>query len=406
MTMQFPASSETFAGNDARELVERGNDLTIHALRPAPSQASQWIAERGLREVDVCHNRGLITVMKGSLLSLVHLRASLALIGLVVRSCHARPQHLLKSFLLMPRVLEIFDQTVRQRPDVVHAYWGHYPTLVLYLLQRFLPDVVTSVSFRAYDIDERYGPSRPVAHRADFVGTQAAVNVPTISEVYGVPGSDIEVIHAGVDIRLVPKTQDRTARRIVTAGRLIAGKATDQVIHAFAQVHEKYPDATLRVLGSGPELPHLTGLAENLGLAASVTFMGHVSHETVLSEMRSAEVFLFLSESERLPNVVKEAMACGCVCVASRTAGIEALITDTVNGFIVEQADADRAAQRVLDVFGGQHDSRKIVEAAAAKVRDEFSLEVSVRQLLDHWKHLVARKRSSSMSTRTALSDR
>ena len=53
--------------------------------------------------------------------------------------------------------------------------------------------------------------------------------------------------------------------------------------------------------------------------------------------MAESRYFIFLSnkKSERLPNVLKEAMQCGCVCISSKTKGIEELIQHGVNGFTI-----------------------------------------------------------------------
>ena len=55
--------------------------------------------------------------------------------------------------------------------------------------------------------------------------------------------------------------------------------------------------------------------------------------------MASSDIFLFLSSKagERLPNVVKEAMLAGCICIVSNTPVIDELIEDGKTGFIIEE---------------------------------------------------------------------
>src|SRR5690606_1543069 len=114
--------------------------------------------------------------------------------------------------------------------------------------------------------------------------------------------------------------------RVVVAGRLVEAKGVDDALRVFGAVLRSAPFATLRVLGEGEELPRLKRLATSLGLKGAVEFEGHVSHRRVLEELSRAEVLLHLSHSERLPNVVKEAMACRCVAITTRTEGIEELV--------------------------------------------------------------------------------
>ena len=59
--------------------------------------------------------------------------------------------------------------------------------------------------------------------------------------------------------------------------------------------------------------------------------------------MAESDIFLFLSSKagERLPNVVKEAMLSGCICIVSNTPGIDELIEDGKTGFIIDKAQRE-----------------------------------------------------------------
>ena len=100
-----------------------------------------------------------------------------ALLGRALRWIVASSQRswrdALLSVVLLPRAFDILAGLERRKPDVVHMYWGHFPTIVGYLVQRRLPDVVTSVSIVAYDLERAYGGSVDVARRADVLRTHA-----------------------------------------------------------------------------------------------------------------------------------------------------------------------------------------------------------------------------------------
>jgi len=395
VTSLFPVGSETFASNDVRELDTRGVDMRVYSLRPAGRDTHDLVAQRGLGGVGRSYNCGIRTVARGLRLAFKRPMVAADLLCALLTQCLRSPEQLLKSLILFPRVLEVFDDIERHRPDVVHAFWSNYPAMVVYLVQRHLPDAVTSISFVAHDILLRYGLSGPVARRADFVRTLGRVNVPQVVAGFDVPADRIEIVVDGVDLTLVPPPVERIPRSIVTAGRLVDKKGMDLVLRAFARVRERWPDAVLRVLGSGPLLGKLRALADDLGVTSSVTFVGHVTQRQVLDEMRRAEVFAFLSETDydRLPNVVKEAMVCGCVCVASDTDGIDELIDAGRTGFIVAKSDFDAAARHIDDVFAGRLDAAAMGAAAEAYIRRAFDLRASARQYERRWSELVANRR-------------
>ena len=104
---------------------------------------------------------------------------------------------------------------------------------------------------------------------------------------------------------------------------------------------KKLPPSSLTIVGGGPEKFNLKKISNYYNLDDLISFTGHISHENVFRFLSQSEIFLFLSvkASERLPNVVKEAMSVGCICVVSKTVGIEELIQDNINGYIVDPVD-------------------------------------------------------------------
>lgn len=194
----------------------------------------------------------------------------------------------------------------------------------------------------------------------------------------------------------------RVARRVVTAGRLNRAKAMDRVLVAFSRIRQEWPDASLVVLGDGPERPHLVALAKQLGVMPAVTFRGFVSQDDLRHELATAEVFLFLSRIECLPNVVKEAMVSGCVCVVSKTPGIDELVEDTVTGFLVDQDDVEQAARRVAHVFQHPDQVAGLTAAAHRHVAAKFDVTQSMRNYRDAWAELLAARRQMAPDTQQA----
>lgn len=395
VTMRFPGTSETFATNDVRTLHAWGVDIRVHGLKSPNPRARALAEERGVQDVPMTHG-GVDAALRGIRVGVSRPLLLVHLLGAILAGCWRRPEHLLKSLLLAPRALDVFASIEAERPDVVHVYWGHYPSLVGWLVQRRLPHVVCSISLAAYDLEMRYGVTHAVARRADFVRTLGRVNVDEIHEVFGVPRESIRVIYDGVDLARFPTEAEalpKIGRRIVTAGRLIRSKGIDDALHVFQRVLTSFPDATLVVLGDGPERANLEQLARELGVDHATTFLGHVEHERVFEEMARAEVFLFMSKksSERLPNVVKEGMAWRCACVATDTPGIDELLIDGETGWVVRMGDVETAAARVHEAF--ETNGGRRVEAMTARAYGRlcraFGLDVAMRAYLRAWRDAV-----------------
>lgn len=394
VTMMFPSPSETFAGSDIRALKRAGAEVSVHSLLPAHADTDRFTRERGTAEVPITHG-GVTNIGAGLWECLKRPRLTSDLLGWLFRN-DRRPNQLLRSVALVPRVVQLFAQIERERPEVVHLFWGHYPAMVGYLVHKYLPQTVVSIFLGAYDLVMGYGGSAPVARNADAVWTHAQLNVRDV-EALGASRERLQVVYRGIELgatQTFGSSYQKVPKRIVSAGRFISLKGTDDVIYTFEKVVRRWPEASLVLLGDGPERGNLEAIVRTLGLEQSVTFLGHVSHETVLSEMGKAEIFLFLSRklSERLPNVVKEAMACRCLCVVTKSPGIEELLRHSEHGFVVPKESPLEAARIIEEVFSGRVNATAMVEAAYAHLAEAFDVNRSMARYYATWKALVAEK--------------
>ncbi len=395
VTMTFPAPSETFACNDVRALRRAGVEVAVYALRAAHPQAETLMQERGLVGLPVSHSTSHAR-WRGLRLALARPALLVALLRWNARFNLAKPLHFFKSLLLTPRALDLFAQLERSRPDAVHIYWGHYPALVGHLVQRFMPGTVVTLSLAAYDLTTLYGGSGDVARRAHAVRTLAQVNVAHIVSAFGVARERVTVIPDGLELSQLAGARPAPPRppsapRLVSAGRLVASKGMDDVLRAFARVRSYYPQATLTLLGDGPDRARLEALGRTLGLGDAVAFRGHVPHDAVFDALSEADVFLFMSRdaTERLPNVVKEAMASGCACVVSDTVGIAELIPDARHGFVVPRGDAAEAARRVLQVLDNPERRTLMTARAKAFVLAHFDTARTAQSYVQLWRGLL-----------------
>jgi glycosyltransferase involved in cell wall biosynthesis len=137
-----------------------------------------------------------------------------------------------------------------------------------------------------------------------------------------------------------------------------------------------------------------------VGVRDHVSFRGHVSHEEVFEELAQAEVFLFLSryEGERLPNVVKEAMACRCFVVTTATPGIEELLKDGTHGRVVPVGAWQQAAQAVVDAFGDPRGAQVIAREGQRYVLENFDLLRLMEEMVRMWQKRGAPASSRSTS--------
>ena len=143
---------------------------------------------------------------------------------------------------------------------------------------------------------------------------------------------------------------DRTTM-IAAVGRLVPQKGFDTLLRAFALLRVTHPAWRLVICGEGPLRSSLEAQRHALGLDDVVSLPGRTS--TVDEVLAESAVFVLASRYEGFPNVLLEAMACGCACVATDCdSGPSDLLAHESLGLLVPVDDAVALAiamTRVLD---------------------------------------------------------
>jgi glycosyltransferase involved in cell wall biosynthesis len=167
---------------------------------------------------------------------------------------------------------------------------------------------------------------------------------------------------------------------LLAMGRLHEAKAHDVSLRALARL----PDAWLWIAGVGPEEAKLKALAEALGVADRVRFLGWRADASAL--YRAADVCVFPSRYEPLGNVVIQAWAHGLPVVAAESQGPKALIRSGADGMLVPVDDPEALADTVGQLIGAPARRTAMAAQGLARVQAEFSEAAVVAQ----WRDLFA----------------
>lgn len=172
-------------------------------------------------------------------------------------------------------------------------------------------------------------------------------------------------------------------RRFVAAGRLDPQKNYPMMLRAFRRVADTYPDATLRIFGTGSDgyRAELQALIDSLGLTEQVKLMGRTPH--MEEEYKKSDAFLMTSDYEGLPNALAEAMASRLLVISTDCkTGPRDFVEDGENGYLVPVGDEDALADRMLRLMAmGEEERRAMQDAAREKILAHCSEENSIERL-------------------------
>ncbi|GFK95729.1 Glycogen synthase [Fundidesulfovibrio magnetotacticus] len=160
------------------------------------------------------------------------------------------------------------------------------------------------------------------------------------------PGLAYPVIPNGVDPeRYAPRQGAREPgpMRLFFHGRVVRQKGLDVLVQALAQLPRGLA-WELSIAGDGPARPGLESQLRALGLADRVRFLGWMDRADIALALRRADLFVFPSRDEGMPNAVLEAMASGLPVLATAISGNEDLALPGRTGLTVPPEDAGALA--------------------------------------------------------------
>jgi glycosyltransferase involved in cell wall biosynthesis len=294
------------------------------------------------------------------------------------------------------------------KPRLVHAHFAPDGLLALPLARRLRVPLVTSL--RGYDVSRspaqllasgrlswvRYALQRRrlMAQGDLFLAVSDALREQAIAAGY--PADRTITHYNGVDLDRFSAAPDDDGVTVLHVGRLVEKKGTAALLHAFAPMRARHPEAELVILGDGPRRAALEQLTRELGIDNAVRFLGMQPHATVVEWLQRAAVLAAPSlrardgDSEGLPNVVVEAAASGRPVVATDHGGIGEAVTDGQTGFIVPEGALEPLALRLSELLASAELRRRFGAAARAFAEQKFDFRRQMARLETLYDAVVA----------------
>lgn len=173
---------------------------------------------------------------------------------------------------------------------------------------------------------------------------------------------------------LVKTTSENVFKQkyILFAGTLCARKGYADLIHAFAKVADKIPGWRLVLAGNG-EVEQGKALAQQMGVADRVEFLGWVSGSEKDKAFRQASVYCLPSYSEGFPMGVLDAWAYGLPVITTPVGGIPDVAIDGENILLFEPGDIDALSDKLFKIATDTALYDKLQHASIDFARNKFN---------------------------------
>ena len=186
------------------------------------------------------------------------------------------------------------------------------------------------------------------------------------------PGVCIELIPNGVDLDIfVPVRREWSPPRLLSVGRLVYQKGFDLAARALANMKDL--DWEWVVVGDGSFRPEFEKLCLELGIAKRVHLVGWRSRPDLIEHYNQANLFVFPSRHEGMPNAVLEAMSSGLPVIASRIAGNEELVLTGETGLLFPSESVAELQAALLELIPDATRRKEMGNAGRTRVAANYS---------------------------------
>ncbi len=147
---------------------------------------------------------------------------------------------------------------------------------------------------------------------------------------------EVAVIPSGVPNSNYISDQSGTNLRIAYAGRLVEKqKQIIALITSFTEIARHCPKVEFTIIGDGKERERIEKIVKEAGFSSRFFFTGRLIGDNYHQELARQHAIVLMSDYEGIPGALMDGMMCGLIPITFRTEGIEELVQDKVNGFVI-----------------------------------------------------------------------
>jgi phosphatidyl-myo-inositol dimannoside synthase len=261
---------------------------------------------------------------------------------------------------------------------------------------------------------ERGRPIRALAQRAVIRAAAGAIVISRYTAgqmaAAGMSEDRIRVVPPAVDPDEFQPLRDPDAARaevgrpngplILTTARLVRHKGIDTVIESLPRIAESFPDLRYAIIGDGRDRDWLSALAQRLGVADRVHFLGSVPDAQKTAWLWLCDVFAMPSRDipseppEGFGIVYLEANLCGKPVIGARSGGVEDAVEEGVNGLLVEPDRPDQLAEAARRLLEDPDEARRLGEQGRKRVLERFTWQAVAPQFAEAVESLARGARS------------
>ncbi len=364
VTIDFPTVSETFIYVKVQQLAQRGYTVIVFCSNVNKQLFDSYFTGTKNVQVEVFNRKNIIRYV------LMH---PFTIINAVLR------KQGIKKFIIDKSVTAHIKA---HKPDILHIEFSGLGANYIDILKNLPAKTVVSCRGSGEKVkllvsDERKKDMQRLFELVDAIHCVSGDMKQTILP-YCSDASKIFINYPCVDTSFFNDTATRQKNDIIhilSVGRFTFQKGYLIGLLAIKKLSESFTGFVWTIVGSGPQHDEIVFHINQLQLQQHVVLAGTKSRSEMAELYKKSDIFFLTSVYEGVANAVLEAMSTALPVVATRSGGMEEVITDTETGFLADVYDSDTLAQHLLVLAEDEQKRKATGIKARQRILENFTIE-------------------------------
>ena len=283
-------------------------------------------------------------------------------------------------------------------PDIFHIQWAktveQHPELFELLDSKFIVSLRGAhinyspiLDLKLADAYRKYFPHIDGFHAvSEDIGREATK--------YGAEKNKIKVIHSSIkdELFLMESEVYKSGNTldIISIGRFHWKKGYHYALDAMKILNDSKINFTYSIIAQGKIPEEITFLIDEYGLADKVNIIPGMKHDELIKKLQSSHLLILPSVEEGIANVVLEAMATGIPVLTTDCGGMDEVVNDRINGYIVPVRDPVLLSEKIKQFINSDFEFKtELVKKAKNTIKEEFSADKQMREFSEFYNSIL-----------------
>ena len=248
-------------------------------------------------------------------------------------------------------------------PDVIVGHWMSPQIQLIYRLKDIYNCRTALVLHGRTYIGDKKFPVKKYLEKVDILGCRSKGEAEYVKEKLNLSHLPF-ICYSGIPDRYLEGRKsnlsnfdDQSTIKYIYVGRLVRYKHIESILEALSGLDNR--NFIFDIIGEGNEEEYLKNKAKELSIEDKVVFHGRMPRDEVMKYLDAAHYFVMVSKGEVFGLVYLEAMAASCIAIGSIGEGIDGIIKDGENGYLVEPASSDSLQKKLMKILSSDIDETK-----------------------------------------------